>query len=109
MSSLDSRRTRVRRKGAKAVTIFLVLNGMAVAFMLYVLVNFWKEGRQTTHGEDRSNRRQSLHGSKPEVFVATRPLGLGAGRPSKHSVIRFPIPKGRPQENQVVGGSAQGG
>ena len=91
------------------MTIFLVLNGMAVAFMLYVLVNFWKEGKQTTHGEVGSYRLQSLHGSKPEVFVATRPLGLEAGRPRKHSLIRLPIPKGRPQEDQVVEDSGHGG
>ena len=91
------------------MTIFFVLNGMAVAFMPYVLVNFWKEAKQTPHGEVRSYRLKPLHGSRPEVFVATRPLGLEAGRPRKHSLIRFPIPKGRPQVDQVVEESAQDG
>lgn len=29
------------------MTIFLVLNGMGVVFLLYVLANFWKEGRRS--------------------------------------------------------------
>jgi hypothetical protein len=29
-----------------ALNIFLVLNGLAVVFLLYVLANFWKEGRR---------------------------------------------------------------
>jgi hypothetical protein len=28
------------------MTIFLVLNGMGVIFLLYVLANFWKDGHQ---------------------------------------------------------------
>jgi hypothetical protein len=27
-----------------AVTIFFLLNGLGVMFLLYVLANFWKEG-----------------------------------------------------------------
>jgi hypothetical protein len=91
------------------MTMFLVLNAMGVVFLLYVLVNFWKEGRRTTQGDVRSYRLQSLHGSKPEVFVATRPLGFEAGRPGKRSLIRFPAPEGRPQGDQVGREAAQGG
>jgi hypothetical protein len=29
-----------------AMTIFLVLNGLGVVFLLYVLANFWKESRR---------------------------------------------------------------
>jgi hypothetical protein len=29
-----------------AMTIFLVLNALGVVFLLYVLANFWKEGRR---------------------------------------------------------------
>ena len=29
-----------------AITIFLILNGLGVAFLLYVLANFWKEGHR---------------------------------------------------------------
>jgi hypothetical protein len=105
----DFPHTPASQEGAKAMTIFLVLNGMAVVFMLYVLVNFWKEGRRTTHGGVRSYDFQSLHGSEREVFVVTRPLEFEVGRPGKRSLIRFPAPVGRPREDQVGGESAQGG
>jgi hypothetical protein len=29
-----------------AITLFLVLNGMSVVFLLYVLAKFWAEGRR---------------------------------------------------------------
>ncbi len=29
-----------------AMTIFFVLNGLGVIFLLYVLANFWKEGHR---------------------------------------------------------------
>jgi hypothetical protein len=77
------------------MTIFLVLNGMALVFMLYVLVNFWKEGNRTTRGSIRLYRLQSLYGSKPEVFVVTQSLGFEAKRPGKTSLIQFPLAKGR--------------
>ena len=86
------------------MTIFLVLNGMAVVFMLYVLVNFWKEGRRTTRGGVRSFELQSLHGRKREVFVVTRHLEFEAGRSGKRSLLRFPIPEGRPREDQILAG-----
>jgi hypothetical protein len=31
------------------MTIFLVLNGIGVVFLLYVLANFWKEGHRDGH------------------------------------------------------------
>jgi len=30
-----------------AMTIFILLNGMGMAFLVYVLVNFWNEGHRT--------------------------------------------------------------
>src|ERR1035438_2474535 len=33
------------------MTIFLVLNGMGVVFLLYVLANFWNEGHRDGHHE----------------------------------------------------------
>lgn len=33
--------------GPTVMTIFLVLNGLGVAFLLYVLVNFWKEAHRS--------------------------------------------------------------
>jgi hypothetical protein len=69
------------------MTMFLVLNGMGIMFLLYVLVNFWKEGRRT--------RVRSLYSIKPEVFVAVRPVGFETERMGNGSVICFPVPEGR--------------
>jgi hypothetical protein len=82
------------------MTIFLVLNGIGVVFMLYVLANFWKEGRRVTHGVMRPYRLGSQCGIIRQVFVATRPLGFEAKQPGKTSLIQFPVAKGR---TNVVG------
>jgi hypothetical protein len=84
------------------MTIFLVLNGIAVVFLLYVLVNFWKEGRRTAHGGVSSHPLQSMRGNNPEVFIVTGPLEVAARRPGKTSLIRFPVAKGHTHE---VGGN----
>jgi hypothetical protein len=76
------------------MALFFVLNGIAVVFMLYVLVNFWKEGRRTARGGVRSHQLQSMRGSNPEVFIVTGPLEIAARRPGKTSLIRFPVAKG---------------
>jgi hypothetical protein len=76
------------------MTMFLVLNGMAVVFMLYVLVNFWKEGRRTAQGGMRSHQILSTRGINPEVFTITGPQEVAARRPGKPSLIRFPVAKG---------------
>ena len=87
--------------------IFLVLNGMAVVFLLYALKNFWKDGKRTTHGNVLSNKLQSLRGSKLNVFVATRPLELAGRRPKVAAVIRFYVPEGRALEAQTRGDAAR--
>ena len=91
------------------MTIFFLLNGVAVVFLLYVLVNFWKEGARTAHGGMRVSKFQSLHECRPKVFVVTRPPVYETGRPGKRSLIQFPAPQSRPEENQIGGESAQGG
>jgi len=69
-----------------AMTIFFVLNGMDVAFLLYVLANFWKEGRRP-----KSNARMyaTEFGRRgwAEVFVVTHPISHAA--PGGISVIPF--------------------
>jgi hypothetical protein len=91
-----------------AMLIFTVLNGMGVAFLLYVLVNFWKEGKRAKHPAARSYRSLSLDSAKSEVFVATRPLTFETDRSTEHPVIRFHAQKGRPQEKQVARNSVEG-
>ena len=33
-------------RGSTAMTIFLILNGLSVVFLVYVLLKFWREGRR---------------------------------------------------------------
>jgi hypothetical protein len=61
-------------KGGPAnVPIFFVLNGLGLAFLLYVLVNFWKEGRRI----DRPVRRHPPNGERSRDFepiIVTHPI-----------------------------------
>ena len=60
-----------------AILIFTVLNGMGVAFLLYVLVNFWKEG----HRPKRAVRQfeiDFIRKDKPEVIFAGHPVSHSA-------------------------------
>jgi hypothetical protein len=75
------------------MTIFLVLNGMALVFMLYVLVNFWIEGKHTARTGFGSQRMQSPYEARSGVYLVTRRLDLATLRPDKSSVIRFPSAK----------------
>jgi hypothetical protein len=81
------------------MTIFLVLNGMAIVFLLYVLVSFWEEGARTTHGGIRLHKLQSVYESRPMVFVLTRLQASEAVRPANRSLIQFPVSQMRPQED----------
>lgn len=53
--------------------IFFMLNGLGLVFLLYVLVNFWKEGRRT----NRPVRHHTLDGERPRDFepiIVTHPI-----------------------------------
>ena len=57
-----------------AITIFLALNGLAAAFLLYVLANFWKEGRRA-----KKISRPSADGEAwAKVVVVTHPVSHAA-------------------------------
>jgi hypothetical protein len=78
------------------MTIFLILNGMGLIFMLYVLVNFVKEGRRMPRGGARMPRLRSLYGSRTEVFVAMQRVEMPGNAPKGAAVIPFPELEGRP-------------
>jgi len=60
-----------------AILIFTVLNGMGVAFLLYVLVNFWKEGHRPKKAI-RQFEIDFIRKDKPEVIVAAHPVSHSA-------------------------------
>jgi hypothetical protein len=71
------------------MTIFLLLNGLGVAFLMYVLVNFLREGRQNKHGALRPSRLSAEYGSARQVYVATRPFASNAKKTNETFVLQF--------------------
>ena len=70
------------------MTIFLVLIGMGVVFLLYVLANFWQEGRRSKTLAQMSVVISSL-GTQAEVVAITPPISLSAS--GNLSVMPFPV------------------
>jgi hypothetical protein len=60
-----------------AMKIFLLLNGMGVVFLLYVLANFWKEGKRTKI-EARKYATEFGRRDWVDVFVVTHPISHSA-------------------------------
>jgi hypothetical protein len=54
------------------MTIFLVLNGLSVAFLVYVLLKFWKEGRPSKMNGPPVEEFLPRRGA--EVFVVSHPI-----------------------------------
>jgi hypothetical protein len=59
------------------ITIFLVLNGLGVVFLLYVLGNFWKEGHRAKN-VDRKYAMEFGRRDWADVFVVTHPISHSA-------------------------------
>jgi hypothetical protein len=57
-----------------AMTIFMILNGMGVAFLLYVLGHFWIEGRQSSVAAPRRRVVEFSNGRSADVLVITHPI-----------------------------------
>ena len=61
-----------------AMLLFTALNGMGVVFLLYVLVQFWKEGHRSKNGGTRQCAIEFAEENRPEVIVVTRPISHSA-------------------------------
>jgi hypothetical protein len=59
------------------MTIFLILNGLGVIFLLYVLANFWKEGRRPVD-KARKYERKLRRWDWDDVAVVTHPISTCA-------------------------------
>jgi|GEM_PF-4622855 len=55
------------------MAIFMLLNGMGLAFLLYTLVNFWNEGKRSVNAA-RERRTVLRHIYKPDLIVVKRPV-----------------------------------
>jgi hypothetical protein len=68
--------------------IFLILNGMGVAFLLYVLAHLWREGhRQREAGGISAMEFERRSGA--DVLVVKQPISRSSDR--SFTVIRFPV------------------
>lgn len=79
------------------MTIFFIVSGMGLVFMLYVFANFVKEGRRMPPGRARTNKLESLYGSKEKLLIAVQPVELADSLPEGATVIPFPVLEGRPR------------
>ena len=63
-----------------AMTIFYVLNGVGIVFLLYVLANFWKEGHQPKNPKNNDRKYAANFGRRDwtEVIVMTHPISHAA-------------------------------
>ncbi len=68
------------------MTIFLLLNGLGLAFLLYVLANFWNVGRQAI-GSSRKHAAEFGRRDGSDAIVAMHPISRRA--PGSLSVIPF--------------------
>jgi hypothetical protein len=60
--------------GQMAMMLFTLLNGLAVVFLVYVLVQFWKEGHRSEQPDARDRVIEFAVERKPTVVVVTRPI-----------------------------------
>jgi hypothetical protein len=72
------------------MTIFLVLNGLGVVFLVYVLANFWKEGHRP-RGDNRKYAAGSWREGWADVHALTQ--STSSGSQFNLAVIPFRVPE----------------
>jgi hypothetical protein len=82
-----------------AMILFTALSGLSVFFLLYVLVQFWKEGRRSERQSTRGQVIQFSSKSKPTVVVVTRPISHRAH--TGLSLVSKPVRMNGAQERQL--------
>jgi hypothetical protein len=80
-----------------ALMIFTALNVLGVGFLVYVLVQFWKEGHKS-EGANRLRNRMSAYGARPKVVVVTAPITTETRRKDGR-MIQFPVRVGNGQQH----------
>src|ERR1700730_3383457 len=61
-----------------AIMVFTVMNGLGVAFLLYVLVQFWREEHRTMKPVGRDKVIGFPVKERPRVLVVTHPISISA-------------------------------
>jgi hypothetical protein len=60
-----------------AMTLFNILNGLGVVFLVYVLVQFWKEGHRPMEPATSDRVIEFSVKERPTVVIVTRPISGG--------------------------------
>jgi hypothetical protein len=61
-----------------AMMLFTLLNGLGVVFLVYVLVQFWKEGHRSEQPDASGSVIEFSVERKPTVVVVTHPISNNA-------------------------------
>ena len=61
-----------------AMLLFTLLNGLGVVFLVYVLIQFWKEGHKPIEQAARDHAIECSLKIKPTVVVVTQPISHSA-------------------------------
>ncbi|SRR6266849_3404665 len=80
--------------------LFAALDGVAVVFLLYVLIQFWKEAHRSSKVRSRGHGIFSRGPNGPEVILlcySPSPEGTGTGAP----LIHFPTRTEGTQHSEV--------
>jgi hypothetical protein len=86
-----------------AEKIFLMLNGIGLVFLLFVFVEFLKEGRRTGMVEvTRGSRACSTRDCGPDVVVAVLPPASEIARMRRRAVLQFSVAKAGLAENKLA-------
>ena len=87
------------------IILFTAINGAGAVFLLYVLVQFWKEAHRSTKTGSRRHGTFSRGANAPEVFVLRySPMPEGSG--TRAPLIHFPT-RSEGTQNSEVGVPAQ--
>jgi hypothetical protein len=57
-----------------AMMLFTALNGLGVVFLVYVLIQFWKEGHRQMRPVPRDRAIEFSMEDRPTVLVVTHPI-----------------------------------
>ena len=89
-----------------AMMIFAVLNGLGVVFLVYALVQFWKEGHRPIKPAMRDRLIEFPVKDSPTVLVVTHPVSHCAH--GGLSVVSSEVWRSSPQEGQLHRDSPDG-
>ncbi len=90
-----------------AEKLFLMLNGIGVVFLIWVLIEFMKEGLRSRAAGRASVQCIPMHGDRTDFVGAAFPEEYEAASLRDRKVIHFRAPQDSPSESKLVAKSAE--